>query len=227
MTAVQDVAARVAEQVGGKTTGWRPTGWSLRRRGGRFELMTPAGEYELRSPVGPPQDTPLMIIAKGALAGLAGTAVITIMMQGIRALLEPQEGERGQYEAMPPQMETRRTEPTEEMVQRVATGVAETRITPEQRQMLGTALHWMYGSFWGMLYGLVQTTLHLPAAFHGALLGMTVWGVGPLSLFPAMKLTPPPTEQTMTRTLLSGVAHLVYGWVTAYTFRLLSRDPRV
>jgi len=55
---------------------------------------------------------------------------------------------------------------------------------------LSTAMHVVYGASWGVVYGVAQSSLDLPAAQHGGLFGTLVWGVSLVQL-PAMKIAPP------------------------------------
>lgn len=203
-------------------------GWSMERKGSRVFLSTPQGRFELPMFWGQraTAETPGMIMMKGLLAGLAGTAAVTLAMQGLTAMMGPEEAAREATEFGPARTETPRRAPTENVVDRVAASVGQQPITQETRETMATATHWAYGSLWGVLYGLAQTTLRMPEPVSGALFGMTVWGVGPLSLFPAANLTPPVARQD-TRTLATnGGLHLLYGWVTAWTFRFLSKDSK-
>jgi putative membrane protein len=162
-------------------------------------------------------ESPLAVTAKGAVAGLAGTAALTVVMRfGPRMLtglgLLPEEAQPHE-------------EPTAKLAGKVAGGVLERPIGEDTKESAGQAIHWAYGAGWGALYGIVQSSLRLPHLLHGALFGGVVAGVAS-TLVPAMRLTPPPTEQPPAMSALQVGWHLVYGWVTALTFRLLSPGAR-
>lgn len=162
-------------------------------------------------------ESPLAATAKGAVAGLAGTVALTAVMRfGPRALAGL---------GLLPEPAGPREEPTAKLAGKVAGGVLERPIAADTRQTAGQAIHWAYGVSWGALYGIVQSSLRLPHLLHGALLGGLVAGVAS-TLVPAMRLTPPPTEQPPAMSALQVGRHLVYGWVTALTFRLLSPGDR-
>lgn len=203
-------------------------GWSMERKGFRTFVNTPQGRFELPMLWGQrgTVETPGMIVMKGLLAGLAGTAAVTLAMQGLSAMMGPEQADRQEAEFGPPRHESPRQAPTETFVERGAATVGQQPLTQESKETLATATHWAYGSLWGAIYGLAHTTLRLPEPVGGALFGMTVWGVGPLSLFPAMKLTPPPSQQSGRTLATNGGLHLLYGWVTAWTFRFLSKDSK-
>jgi hypothetical protein len=87
----------------------------------------------------------------------------------------------------------------------------------------GLAVHVLYGSFWGAVYGIVQSSLRWSPALAGALHGLGVWAFGPGWLVPAMKLMQPPDEQTPSEnaTLIAG--HLLYGLTVSRVFAWLAR----
>lgn len=203
-------------------------GWSMERKGHRTFVNTPQGRFELPMLFGQRAtiETPGMIAMKGMLAGLAGTAAITLAAQGLTAMMGPEQADRQETDFGPPRTETPRQAPTEAFVERVATSTGQRPMTEETKQNLATATHWIYGGIWGAFYGLAQTTLRMPEPASGTLFGLTVWGVGPLSLFPMMKLTPSPTRQDARTLATNGALHLLYGWVTAWTFKFLSKDRK-
>ena len=168
------------------------------------------------------EESPLEVTIKGALAGLAGTLVLTLAMQNVQRFLPSSDGGGDE----PPRAAEGATTggPTERLAERVATAVFETELSPEARQTLGMGIHWGYGAFWGMAYGIVQASLRLPGWLHGSLLGWLVWAIGPMGLIPAMKLSPRQTNPRLSQRLLSILLHQLYGWTAASTFHLLSRD---
>jgi hypothetical protein len=168
------------------------------------------------------EESPLEVAIKGAAAGLAGTLVLTLAMQNAPRFL-PMGGQGGGAE-QPSGTEGQTEPPTARLVEKVASGVFETELSPDARQTLGMGIHWLYGAFWGIAYGLVQSSLHLPAWLHGSLVGLGLWVFGPMGLARAMKLSSAPPERPASQRLISVLHHQIYGWTTAGTFRVLSRD---
>ncbi len=87
-------------------------------------------------------------------------------------------------------------------------------------------MHFVYGGFWGAVYGLIQSSLHLPAALHGLLYGLVVWLIGPVTLVPAMGIMPPPQEQGARRALLVAGFHVAYGLALGLVFDAFTRSGR-
>jgi hypothetical protein len=168
-------------------------------------------------------ESPLAVVMKGAVAGLAGTAAITMAMKRTPQLLQ----QLGLAPSQSPAAEAEKIaesagQPTEKLAEKVTTGVLDRPIEEDARGVAGQVIHWGYGAVWGAFYGMVQGSFRWPSLVHGAVFGGLVGAVAS-TLVPAMRLTPPPTQQPMPANAMMMVYHLLYGWVTALTFQLLSR----
>jgi hypothetical protein len=108
---------------------------------------------------------------------------------------------------------------------KVASGVFNRDITPIARRA-GTAVHFAYGGFWGVVYGLLQGSYRRPPGVLGAAYGLLVWVVGPAALVPAMKLMRPPRQEPPGRTAMMGAGHVTYGLALAAAFEALEREGR-
>jgi hypothetical protein len=141
--------------------------------------------------------TPLGAVRRGLLAGAAGTAAMTAAQT---AYLKA----RGEAPSSTPG----------EVGRRIVEGVFQRRVPEERTGLLNNAMHWLYGTSWGALYGLRP----LGALRFAAL----VWSASLVHL-PAMRLAPPvweyPPEQ-----LASDVGfHAVYGAGVAASYAVLAR----
>ncbi len=103
-----------------------------------------------------------------------------------------------------------------------AAGIFDQDITPYAGPA-GLGVHIAYGSWWGMLYGLLQASYRRPPLLFGALYGLGVWWIGPGWLVPAMKLMRRPWEEPPLRTAMLVAGHVVYGIALAETFERLDR----
>ncbi len=110
----------------------------------------------------------------------------------------------------------------EQFAFKVASGIFDTDVTPYMRPA-GLAVHFLYGSAWGVLYGLLQATYRRPPSLFGALYGLLVWLVGPAVLVPTMKLMGSPAEEPPLRTAMMVAGHIAYGVTLATTFEALER----
>jgi hypothetical protein len=108
----------------------------------------------------------------------------------------------------------------EQFAFKVASGLFGRDISPAARPV-GVAVHLAYGSAWGMLYGLLQSSYRLPTVPFGIAYGVAAWLAGPAFLAPAMKLMRPPLEEPPVRTTMLLAGHVVYGAALAAVFEAL------
>jgi CBS domain-containing protein len=163
--------------------------------------------------------------AKGALAGLAGTAVMTIAMKNAPSLMEKLGFSQPMAARQQPSGGIQQEEPTQKLARQVGEKVLHTPLKQEQKEIAGQTIHWGYGAAWGALYGLTQS--QLPGSLHlqGLLLGGLVGAVATAAV-PALDLAPAPTEQPPEQTAMNLALHLLYGWVTAATFAALTNSSQ-
>ncbi len=100
----------------------------------------------------------------------------------------------------------------------------------KRAQQWGRFVHFAYGSFWGMSYGILQNRRPRRPLVAGVAHGLFIWALGPALLVPAMKLAPAPTKATSVRNVVNVVGHLIYGVTIAAVFNRLThtgaRDGR-
>jgi hypothetical protein len=82
----------------------------------------------------------------------------------------------------------------------------------------GTLLHFVYGSFGGMVYAMLQGRNPRNVWCAGAAHGFFVWAIGPGSLVPAMRLMLPPRQAPKLQTGLMIAGHMIYGVTVATVF---------
>jgi len=164
---------------------------------------------------------PLMIIVKGAVAGAAGTAVMTAFMERAPQLLE-RVGIRLAGDRPGP---TAPDSPTEAIAERVTTGVARQPLDAEAKATAGQAVHWTYGAAWGAFFAVMQSTLRLPHLVHGTIFGILV-GVVADTLLPAMRLQRDPRTNPAPTNVMHLVAHVVFGVATATVSGILNLGRR-
>ncbi len=170
-------------------------------------------------------DTVLKTLALGALAGLAGTAVLTVAIQATPYVLDrlglpPLTPPVGEHQSGNPNVSD---EPTELLAEKMAEQAAGTTLNDETREVAGQILHWGYGAAWGAVYGLAESRLDAPLV-----LGATVFG-GVIALvantvMPELGVMRGPGQQPTSKTVLQSGLAMLYGWTTALAFRALAHD---
>lgn len=142
-------------------------------------------------------ETPLMALRRGLIAGAVGTAVMTA-------------AQTAYYKATG-------SEPSStpaEVGKRIIRGVLQRDVSDDKEGVLNNAMHWLYGTQWGLLYGLAARR-----PTHGIVFGFVVWGASLVEL-PAMKLAPPVWEMEPAAIAPDLGFHLLYGVAVAGTHRV-------
>lgn len=147
--------------------------------------------------------TPLGVVGKGLVAGAIGTAVMTGYQTAVMKA-------RGSEASSVPG----------EVAKRIIEGVLQREVPEERMELLNNGMHFLYGTSWGALYGLLHSSRDVPARRHGLTFGALVWGASLVEL-PAMKLAPPVWEYPPTELALDVSYHLVYGLGVAGTYQAL------
>ena len=165
--------------------------------------------------------TPVGAIARGLVAGAAGTAAMDALLfaryrhEGGRTGLQDWESSAGlaSWDAAPAPAQVGR---------RLVEGLFDRELSPARARLVNNVTHWAYGMLGGAQYGIVAGSLARPRVSYGLPFGAAVWGSG-YAILPAMKLYEPIwsyDRRTLARDLS---AHLVYGLATASSLRLLAR----
>lgn len=129
---------------------------------------------------------------RGLVAGLAGTAAMT----AAQTAYYKATGSEGS------------TIPAE-VGKRIIRGVLQREVGDEHTEALNNAMHWLYGTSWGTLYGLASRRPGRGLAF-----ALTVWGASLVEL-PAMGLAPPVWEMAPAAIAPDLGFHLLYGVTVA------------
>ena len=147
--------------------------------------------------------TPLGAVAKGLVAGAAGTGVMTAYQLAVARAM----GTGSSYTPA-------------EVGKRVIEGVLGREVPEERMETLNNAVHALYGTSWGPVYGILQSSLRPPALRHGVAFAALVWGASRIEL-PAMGLAPPVWEMPPKTVALDFSYHLVYGLAVAGAYAAL------
>ena len=181
------------------------------------------------------RETPLQVASKGLLAGVAGALGVSVMVAAGRTVM-PGRGHQsdagggegisaGQALSEGPDLPPNMNRVTATFVQKIATGIFGTSLSPSQQYAAGTAWHLIYGGFWGTVYGLVRSSFKRSTLLLGPVHGLAVWAIGFAWLVPRMKLVLPPGRQRPGTTAMVVGVHAAYGLIVAYLFDWLkARD---
>ena len=95
------------------------------------------------------------------------------------------------------------------------------KVRKERRPALNTAMHALYGTSWGLPFGLTFGRGGPPGPAKGAAFGTGVW-LASLVELPALGIAPPPWKQSPAALAQDLGFHLVYGAATAAAYEAFS-----
>jgi hypothetical protein len=177
-------------------------------------------------------ETPLAVFAKGAMAGLSATVLVSILSRLTFGTMDGRERKpaprRHLAEAITPGEALMRAADAGpegsagKFALKVATGFFG-RDASQHAHALGEAVHFAYGSFWGAMFALAFASSRKPSPSTATCLGLGLWAIGPATLVPAMKLMPPLRHYPPERTGLLVAGHLIYSWATFGLFQKVRR----
>jgi hypothetical protein len=166
------------------------------------------------------QLTPLTALARGAVAGMVGTAAMDLLWYrryrrggGEDGLLdwEFSAGVEGYEDAAAPA----------QVGKRLAEGFLQKELRPETARSMNNAVHWATGALWGAVHGLAAGSGGGLRPGRGAATGATAWASSYAMLAPA-GLYKPPWQYPRSVLWKDLSAHLVYGLSTGAAFAALA-----
>lgn len=165
--------------------------------------------------------TPLGAVARGIIAGAAGTLAMDLVWFA-RYKKSGGESSLKDWEFASELCDWEEAPAPAQIGKRLVEGVFQREVPAQRAAFTNNVVHWGYGIVNGAQYGIVAGSLPSPRIAHGLAFGPAVWASGYVVL-PLAKLYQPMWEydaKTLARDL---GAHLVYGLATAAAFRLLAR----
>jgi hypothetical protein len=141
---------------------------------------------------------------RGAVAGVTATAAMTATQTAIQRAT-------GASSSRTPEQATRK----------VLKRLFGTHVPRRRRDTLNQAAHWLYGTSWGVAYGLASAAgARTSVPVGGAALGVTAWVAEQVQL-PALGVAPPPWQQSPLAVASDAGLHLLHGLTAAATIRAL------
>ena len=141
-------------------------------------------------------------------AGVAATAVGTAAMTAAQAVAGSDSDAPGR------------------VGRRLVEGVSGRRVRRRERGPLNHAMHWLYGTSWGVALGALTAGEDEPPPVvpTGLALGLGVWAASLVEL-PLLGVAPPVWRQKPGQIATDVGFHLVYGFAAAAALAVLRRDP--
>ncbi len=147
-------------------------------------------------------------LLKGAVAGLVGGIVATVVMGGFQALLSSLSEEKKQSKK-------KKDEPANvKAAEAISENVFDHRLTKSEKEPAGEAMHWAMGVGSGLIYGIASELAPVSTVGLGLPFGAAVWLVADDIVVPALGLSKPVTEFPISTHAYALSSHLVYGLTT-------------
>ena len=167
---------------------------------------------------------PLVLVGEGVLAGLAGTAAMTLGQTRLLPRLPIPDGPKPRKQPNYPDEFVAKGEPaTETAARRIAAGLAHRPLTDRQKKFAGNVLHFAFGAAWG---GVLALLGRRPTIARGLLFGAAVWMISDNGIVPLLRIASWPNRYPPGVHAKALLAHLIYGAGTALTLRRLMPAPR-
>ncbi len=168
------------------------------------------------------QCTPLGAIARGLVAGAAGTGAMTAAQELTARLQSSDDGGPASGDEQPPRDPWEQASTPAKVARRISEGVFEHPVPPGRIPLLTHVMHWAYGTGWGGAYGAIERSIGGGPARRGLLFGAGVWAMAYVQLVP-MGLYRPPWKYAPKDVATELGFHLVYGLGVAGAHGVLSR----
>lgn len=152
-------------------------------------------------------------LVRGALAGAAGTAVMTLMMRKAAPKMIPEEMRPDEF-------------PPKKVVEWAEEQAGEPHALTESQEMRAAmGAHFAYGSGSGAVYGLLRDTVldRLPAPLAGMMFGVGLWAIGFEGWMPALGVQEATHEKSPKKWPMPVMSHMIYGATTAFTYEALEK----
>ena len=165
--------------------------------------------------------TPVGAIARGLVAGAAGTAAMDTFLFA-RYRRDGGDSTAKDWESSAGVTSWEDAPAPAHVGKRLVEGLFKIELPPSRARLVNNVMHWAYGILNGAQFGIVAESLPKPRIRYGLPFGATVWA-SDYVILPAAKLYKPIWEYDA-KTLANDLsAHLVYGLGTATALQLLTR----
>jgi uncharacterized membrane protein YagU involved in acid resistance len=153
-------------------------------------------------------------MAAGLLAGCAA-AYIMNQFQELRPIRKPQytggPSPEPEHHQEPLQGTSEEEDATVKTAQRISQRVLHHNLTESEKKVAGPAVHYMYGSLIGAVYGGLSELLPIVSAGLGLPFGFFVWLVGDEVAVPVLGLGKGPLDTPPEKHADALAAHFMYG----------------
>lgn len=161
-------------------------------------------------------------LAAGLAGGLAGAWAMTLFQQGWESVSQRFNGNTGEEQSSQSNNEDN-DDATAKAADKVYSKVFGTPLSREQKKVAGPAVHYVFGTAMGGLYGLAAEYDKRATTGAGVPFGTALFAAADEVAVPALGLSKDPTEYPLSSHAYALASHAVYGATTEAVRRLTRR----
>jgi len=163
-------------------------------------------------------------MTRGFLTGMiAGLVASWTMNQfwAVQAKLQKQRQSAGDEAGENQQRDRESDNPTVKVAEAITRPLLGRELSKGEKKTAGAVVHYAFGALVGGIYGMLNEATPAARAGFGLAYGAAVWLGADEGMVPALKLSPPPQDSTLSQHLGGLGAHVVYGVTTEAVRRAL------
>jgi putative membrane protein len=164
---------------------------------------------------------PQKSVWQGAAAGLIGGLVAAWTMNQFQALLSKTSSDSESESDSTSDHGNEGDDATQKTAAALAEPILERKLTKEEKQTAGPAVHYAFGATMGAFYGALAEAMPSAALGRGLTFGAGLWFGADEVAVPALGFAPPPSQTPVSTHVSALAAHLVYGLTTDLVRRTL------
>ena len=138
---------------------------------------------------------------RGLLAGAAAGLAASFLMGPVHALAQKASRQKEQDQL----------DPTEKVAAAVSHQVLHHRLSGDEKKAAAPAVHYLFGTTVGAIYGLAAEQIPAVRTGFGSLFGIAVWLGAHVLVVPALGLSRPITKSPLSQEAGEFGAHIAYG----------------
>ena len=160
-------------------------------------------------------------MAKGFLTGMVAGLAASWAMNQFWAVQSSLKQASDGSDAKEQEQERASDNPTVKVAEFIVRPLLGREMAQSEKKIAGAVVHYAFGALVGGLYGILTEAMPAARAGFGTAYGTVVWLGADEAMVPALKLSPPPQEASLSQHLSGLSAHLVYGAATEAVRRTL------
>lgn len=149
-------------------------------------------------------------VFKGLAAGLIGGLVGTIVMTQFQNVVT-EIGKSASGEGEKKQKKDEGDDATVKTAKAISENVLDHNLKKSEKEPAGTAVHYVFGTTMGAVYGIAAEAAPITSAGYGLPFGTALFVGADEIAVPALGLSEPPTEIPISKHAYGLASHLVYG----------------